>query len=255
MTVKELSEYFDSFLHPEKFRGDSSLNGLQIQNAGLSSKPVKKVAFATDACEYTARTAAELGADMLFTHHGLFWGRPEPVTGSLYKRISAFISSDIALYASHLPLDANEEVGNNFGMARRMGLKDIKPFGEWRGMTIGAMGRFEESLSVEDVVLRLFPEGEFPARIYPFGAQKISTVALISGQAGDDVTQAWKEGVDAYITGEVLHQDFHLIKELGMTVIEGGHYQTETVGVRLVAEKLKKETGIETVFIDFPTGL
>ena len=122
-------------------------------------------------------------------------------------------------------------------------------------MNIGAMGEFDEEIPLHEVALRLFPEGETVKRIYEWGKDKIKTVAIISGGGAEDVGQAADIGVDAYITGEVGHQDFHVIKELGISVIEGGHYQTETVGVRLVAEKLKKETGIETIFIDFPTGL
>ncbi|MBP5174482.1 MAG: Nif3-like dinuclear metal center hexameric protein [Treponema sp.] len=254
MNLFELDEYFASFLHPERYRSDPSQNGIQIQNED-PTKPITKIAFATDACEYTARKASENGAQMLFVHHGLFWGHSEPVCGSLYKRISAFIKNDVALYASHIPLDANEEVGNNFGLARRMGLENLRTFGFWKGMSIGVRGELKEALPLHEVALRLFPEGESVKRIYEWGKDEIKSVAIISGGAGDDVAQTFGQGIDAYITGEVQHQDFHTIKELGITVIEGGHYQTETVGVRLVAEKVKKETGIETIFIDFPTGL
>ncbi len=254
MNLFELDEYFNSFLHVENFRADPSMNGVQIQNED-PTRQITKVAFATDACEYTAKKAAESGAQLLFTHHGILWGQCERITTSYYKRIAAFIKNDLALYAAHIPLDANEEVGNNFGIARRMGLKNIRSFGCWRGMNIGAMGEFDEEIPLHEVALRLFPEGETVKRIYEWGKDKIKTVAIISGGGAEDVGQAADIGVDAYITGEVGHQDFHVIKELGISVIEGGHYQTETVGVRLVAEKLKKETGIETIFIDFPTGL
>lgn len=254
MNLFELGDYFNSFLHPENYRADPSMNGLQIQNED-PTKQITKVAFATDACEYTAKKAAESGAQVLFTHHGLLWGRSERITASYYKRISSFIKNDLALYAYHIPLDANEEVGNNFGIAKRMGLKNIRTFGFWKGMPIGARGEFESEIPLHEVALKLFPEGEMPNRIYEWGKDKIKSVAIISGGAGEDAPQAAELGIDAYITGEVEHQDFHVIKELGISVIEGGHYQTETVGVRLVAEKLKKETGIETIFIDFPTGL
>lgn len=255
MTLNQLSEYFNSFLHLENFKGDPSLNGVQIQNSAPDSKEITKVAFATDACEYTALKAAELGAQLLFTHHGLFWGQCERITGPAYKRLSSFIKNDLALYAAHIPLDANEEVGNNFGLAKRMGLKNLEPFGSWRGMVLGVKGEFETALPIHQVCQKLFPEGELPSTILPFGKQDIKSVAIISGGAGEDADQAVLAGVDAYITGEVQHEDFHKIKEMEITVIAGGHYQTETMGVKLVAEKLKAEKGLETFFIDFPTGL
>ena len=92
-------------------------------------------------------------------------------------------------------------------------------------------------------------------RIDGAGLKSERTVGIISGGAGEEVTQAAAEGLDAYVTGEISHELFHLIKELEINVIAGGHYQTETVGVRLIMEKLRQETDIDTIFIDFPTGM
>lgn len=255
MTLHELDTYFNSFLHRENFPSDPSRNGIQIENSAPDTNQITKVAFAVDACAKTAESAIEQGAQLLFVHHGIFWGDCTPVVGTMYKRVAPFIKGDIALYASHIPLDANPLVGNNYGIARRLNLKKTAPFGEWRGMMIGVQGVLPKPLSLEELVAKLFPDGEKPAHIFPFGKKEISTVGIISGGAGEDVDQAKQAGVDAYITGEVGHEDFHVMEELGMTVIAGGHYQTETVGVNLVKAKLEKEKHIETVFIDFPTRL
>lgn len=255
MNLYELDAYFNSFLHKEDFSSDISLNGIQIENSAPETKEIKKVAFAVDACESTALRAAQAGADVLFVHHGLFWGRCQTITGNHYKRIAAFLKNDIALCAYHIPLDANAEVGNNFGIARRMGLLDVQPFGKWRGMTLGACGTLPRAVSVDELARILFPEGEKPSHILPFGKKEIKKVAVISGGAGDDFDQAVQIGADAYVTGEVGHEEFHAIEESGINVIAGGHYQTETVGVKLVQAKLEKEKGLETIFIDIPTGL
>lgn len=255
MNLYELDAYFNSFLHKEDFSSDISLNGIQIENSAPATKEIKKVAFAVDACESTALRAAQAGADVLFVHHGLFWGRCQTITGNHYKRIAAFLKNDIALCAYHIPLDANAEVGNNFGLARRMGLLDVQPFGKWRGMTLGACGTLPRAVSVDELARILFPEGEKPSHILPFGKKEIKKVAVISGGAGDDFDQAVQIGADAYVTGEVGHEEFHAIEESGINVIAGGHYQTETVGVKLVQAKLEKEKGLETIFIDIPTGL
>lgn len=255
MTLNELDEYFNSFLHKENYPADPSRNGIQIQNSSPDSKQITKVAFATDACEATVQKAAEEGAQLLFVHHGLFWGDCTPVSGTMYKRIAPFIHNDIALYACHIPLDANNPYGNNYGIAKRLGLKNTQDFGEWRGMTIGVKGELPETYTIEQLTQKLFPDGEKPLHILPFGKKEIKTVAIISGGAGEDAVQAAMEKVDAYITGEVEHEQFHIIRELELTVIAGGHYQTETVGVNLVRQKLEQEKGLETIFIDFNTGL
>jgi len=255
MTLTEFNDYLNQFLKKENFPSDPSLNGIQIQNSAPDSKEIKKVAFAVDACEATAKKAAELGADVLFVHHGILWGQCERLSGTFYKRIAPFIQNDLALCAYHLPLDANNPYGNNYGLAARLGLLNLKEFGDWRGMTIGVYGELSKPIYIEEIASKLLRSGKKANVILPFGKKEIKTVGIISGGAGDDVDQAAALGLDLYITGEIGHQEYHLIEELGINVIAGGHYETETVGVNLVAEKLNKEKGIETVFIDLPTGL
>ena len=255
MTLNELNRYFNSFLHKEDYDSDVSLNGIQISNSAPNEKPITKVAFAVDACEATALKAAEAGAQVLFVHHGLFWGHCETITGTHYKRVAAFIKNDLALIAYHIPLDANEFVGNNFGIAKRIGLEKVRPFGKWRGMTLGAIGELSQEVKIDELAQKLFPNGEKPSKILPFGKEMIKKVAVISGGAGEDFTQAVKIGADAYITGEVSHEYYHGIEESGINVIAGGHYNTETVGVQLVQKRLEEDKGLQTVFIDIPTGL
>ena len=255
MTLNQLNDYFNSFLKKENFPADPSRNGIQIQNREPDSKEIKKVAFAVDACQATARLAVEKGCDALFVHHGLFWGGCETITGSFYKRISTFINNDLALIAYHLPLDANIPYGNNAGLAARLELTDLETFGEWRGMTIGVRGNLPAALTIEEVTEKVLAPGEKPLAILPFGKKEIRTVGIISGGATEDVEQAIELRLDAYITGETSHELYHYVEECGMNMICGGHYQTETLGVNLVKEKLEKEKGIECVFIDLPTKL
>lgn len=255
LTLVQLNNYFNDFLKKEDFPGDPSRNGIQIENSSPDTKEIKKIAFAVDACEATALEAAKQGADVLFVHHGLFWGDCEPIVGHIYKRYSAFLKNDLALIAYHLPLDANNPFGNNYGLASRIGLKNLEPFGEWRGMTIGVKGSLEKPLSAEELARKTLKSDEKPLMILPFGKKEISTVGIISGGAAEDVEAAVSEKLDCYITGEIDHAWYHYIKENEINFIAGGHYQTETVGVNLVKEKVEKELGLETIFIDIPTKL
>lgn len=254
MTLIELDQYFNSFLKKENFPCDPSLNGIQISNKH-PDREILKVGFAVDACEATAKRAFDLGCGALFVHHGLLWGQCQTITDDFYKRVSAFIQNDIALIAYHIPLDANNPYGNNYGLAKRIGLTKTEPFGTWHGMTIGVKGVLKKQVTSDELSKMVLRENESPVNVFPFGKEKIKTVGIISGGAGEDVRQAVSEGLDAYITGEVMHQDFHYINEMGINVIAGGHYQTETMGVNLVMEKLKKEKKIAVEFIDIPTGL
>ena len=95
------------------------------------------------------------GADILFVHHGLFWGHCQTITGSFYKRIAAFIKNDLALCAYHIPLDANNPYGNNWGLAEKLGLVNCEQFGSWRGMILGVKGELPVECSVEELAAKL----------------------------------------------------------------------------------------------------
>lgn len=254
MNLVQLDDFFNRILKKENFAADPSRNGIQIANSAPFEKEIKKVGFAVDACEETALKAAREGCQVLFCHHGLFWGGCDTITGIHYKRIAAFIKNDLALCAYHIPLDANNPYGNNFGIAAKLGLVRTRPFGQWKGMTLGCKGDFEKPMTVEQIEEELFDGGKANV-ILPFGKKLITSVAIVSGGAGEDFEQAVEVGADCFITGEVGHELYHPIKESQINVIGGGHYATEIFGVNLMKEKLEQETGLETVFIDVPTRL
>ena len=255
MNALELAAHLDARLNTAEFSAkDISLNGLQV---AASKKPVKKAAFAVDACMESIRRAAAAGADVLVVHHGLFWGAPLAITGAHYGRVKALLDADMALYAAHIPLDAHPELGHNACIARAIGLdpSSIKPFGEWRGMVIGRMGCFAQEETLDSVLAKLFTNGEKPAHLLPFGPKSMRTAGVVSGGGGGDLAQAIDAGLDLFITGEIGHEQYHEALEAGISVIAGGHYQTEVFGLKALAKELSQQTGIEAFFVDVPTGL
>jgi dinuclear metal center YbgI/SA1388 family protein len=256
VTLTDLDKYLRDYLAINAFPQDPSRNGIQVANSAPASKPIKRVAFAVDACLESVLRAVEWGADLLFVHHGLLWGSCEPIAGAYRGRIKALLDADMALYACHLPLDAHSECGNNYGMAQRLALVNTRGFGTYHGMCIGAIGETSEAeLAPRDITAALFPGYEDDCNIYPFGKTKIRRIAIVSGGAGDLAAEAVAAGADCLVTGELLHQDYHSAEELGLTIIAAGHYRSETVGVTLMAEKLHRDLALETRFLDLPTGL
>jgi len=253
MKTAEIDIWFKKILEIENFSiVDPSKNGLQVDNDGAD---ITRIAFAVDACQASISRALTAGAGMLFVHHGLFWKESECLTGIHYKRIKTLLDNNLALYACHLPLDAHTQLGHNAGIAQRLGLKNIEPFGEWRGKKIGYKGLLSEMLSIDTIIQKMYPEGQKPLHVLPFGPKKIQSVGIVSGGASDEVWQAMDEKLDLYITGEISHEIYHPCLEKGISVIAGGHYQTETFGLRLLAEKILRDTGIDTIVLDIPTGL
>ena len=222
---------------------------------GRSDGALELVAFAVDACAESIRRAARAGAQVLLVHHGLFWGRPARVEGALLERIKLLLGADMALYACHLPLDQQPELGNNAVLARLIGLKDLRGFGEYHGTEIGFRGLLDPPLSLDEIVHRVLPDGSSPRSLIPGRASRISSVAVISGGAAMEALQAIDRGIDLYVTGEPSHSVYHSVLEGGMAFLAAGHYATEVWGVKALAERLSRETGIKTLFIDLPTGL
>ncbi|NLM00645.1 MAG: Nif3-like dinuclear metal center hexameric protein [Treponema sp.] len=260
MTLTELSLYFQKNLCYENYINDISQNGLQITVENEQNFQVKKIGFAVDACESVANEAVNLGCDVLFVHHGYFWGHEQTLTGSHFRRVFPFLKNNVALYAAHIPLDANKTFGNNFGLAKMLGMKKCVEFGTWRDMNIGVKGELKKEFSLEDLVQTLQKTiGDNiltnKIQVLNFGKGKVKTIGIISGGAGKNVVQAIEQGLDCYITGEIGHENFHVAKEGKINVIGLGHYASETIGLKLLMEKVVKECKIETVFIDFPTGL
>ena len=253
MRIKELDAYFRSHLDIEAMESsDASLNGLQV---GVAEQEVEKAAFAVDASMETFRRASEWGAELLFVHHGLYWGKPLAVTGGHYRRLKHLLDNGLALYAVHLPLDLQPVFGNNAGLADALELQEREPFGELGGWQIGFKGRLPQPQSLDRVLAALELDRSSALGVMPFGPERIETVGVISGGADKELDQAIAAGLDLFITGEISHQTYHYAAEAGIHLVGGGHYHTETYGPKLLAEKCAADTGIETTFVDVPTGL
>jgi dinuclear metal center YbgI/SA1388 family protein len=244
--VRWLDDYLDITAYP-----DPSLNGLQVEGAD----EVGKVAVAVDASMETFEKTRDLGADMLIVHHGLFWGAPLAIAGPHRKRVAFLLESGISLYAAHIPLDAHREVGNNWGLAMILGMEELQDFGEFKGKPIGVKGRLVEPMP-RRMLAGLIEEklGE-PVMLLEGGPDQVSSLGIVSGGAAWDVVTAAKQGLDAFLTGEPRHEVFHEAFERGLNAMFGGHYMTETVGVNLLAGKIRDLHGLDVEFVYLPTGL
>lgn len=252
MKREELVAWLDEYLDVGSFAAaDASLNGLQVEGAS----EVAKVAVAVDASLNTFQQAAAHGADLLIVHHGLFWGRPEPVTGMHRARVKFLLDHDLSLYASHLPLDAHREVGNNWGLARALGMTGLSPFGVHRGVAIGVKGSFETPRPLRELAEELEAKLGEQVLVHAGGPDPVTSLGIVSGGAAWDLVTAAEEGLDAFLTGEPRHEVFYHAFERGINGLFGGHYMTETVGVNLLARELEERFGLTTEFILMPTGL
>jgi len=248
-TRDEIVAYLDSYLRVAQIP-DSSPNGLQVQGRDY----VTSIAYAVDASVQTIEAAAKARADMLVVHHGLWWGRHEQIVGNLHARISALVRNDISLYAAHLPLDCHPEVGNNVELARLLGLEVECGFGEYKGVEIGVIAGAPSPVPRAEFTERLAAAVRTSPETLTFGPGKVSKVAIISGGGAMQAEPARQAGCDTLVTGETSHSAYHHARECGINLIYGGHYATETVGLKALDRHLRKRFSVGGRFLPAPTG-
>ena len=233
---------------------DASANGLQV---GPDEADIEHVAFAVDGVRETFEKAIAADADLLVVHHGLSWGGIDRITGQTYDRLAPLLEHDLALYVSHLPLDGHQELGNAAGVADVLELEDRTPFGELGPEYIGQLGAAPDPYSPDELRERLEADldtGGRPVPVLDFGPDEIEDVAIVTGSGVDWLDEAVAADADALVTGEGKGKVYHEAKEAGIHVFLAGHYATETFGVRSL-QALAAEWGLETTYLDVPTGL
>ena len=226
---------------------DSSHNGLQVENSGQ----VKNVCCGVDASMEFFEQALERGADLLICHHGISWGDSlKRITGLNYRRLSFLLKHNMALYACHIPLDAHSELGNNAQLCNALGIVRKQLFGNYRGKPIGyygALPRMEKYLHFRKRVEKTLGH---PVYSLEFGRESVRMVGIVSGGGSDWIEEADGLDLDVFLTGEASLSGYNLAEDCGINVIFGGHYATESFGVKALGSTLKKRFAVKVEFID-----
>jgi dinuclear metal center YbgI/SA1388 family protein len=230
---------------------DSSLNGLQVEGVD----EVLKVGLSVDAAQGTIDAAVENGCQLLIVHHGLFWGPQVALTGMTGRRVRACFDAGMSVYAAHLPLDAHPEVGNNVLLAQALGGTVESTFGMYNNLEIGVLAKLDPPADPGGIAGRLAALGCEEPLIWSFGPDEIRTLAVVTGRGNSVLEDAVAAGADCFVSGEPIHEAYHQARDHGIHCIYGGHYATEVFGVRALGERLVEMFGVETVWIDHPTGI
>ncbi len=249
-SLQEIVAFLDAELRIAEIPDYSgAVNGLQLANGGT----VTKVAAAVDASLPVVQAAVAAGADLLVVHHGMFWQGAQPLTGAFYRKIKSAMDGGLAIYSAHLPLDVHPEMGNNILLMRELGFVPSGTFFDWKGTRLGLVA--EVTISRDDLRLGLSAAVGGSVHLCPGGPALVRKVGLVTGGAGSEVALCAREGIDTFITGEGPHWSYPLAEELGINLLYGGHYATETFGVKALARRLGGDFGLPWTFIDHPTGL
>ena len=252
----EIGDRLDALLRTAEIPDyTGALNGLQLANRG----DIRRVATAVDFSRETVRETIRAGAQMLLVHHGMFWNGLQPLTGLAYERLADLFANDIAVYSSHLPLDMHPEIGNNALLARQLGLEPSAGFAKYKTVDVGLSGVADVDTTTLVARARAVAEasgGQVVAT--PFDNKRRTRKWAVCTGAGadtDTIREAAERRIDTLIVGEGPHHTAVEARDLGIVVVYAGHYATETFGVRALGEWLCGEFGVESQFLDAPTGL
>jgi dinuclear metal center YbgI/SA1388 family protein len=250
--VRFLDEILDASATPDF---PPALNGLQCGNSGT----IRGVACAVDYSTAAIQAARDAGANLLLVHHGMFWGGLQPIDGVRYDRLKLLLENDIAVYASHLPLDRHATLGNNVLLARALQLEPTREFGKYQAISIGVSG--DAAVSTAELVERA---RDF-AKQYGGGVRVSQTqegrvtrqwgIITGSGASSETLREAARLGIDTIIVGEGPHHTAVEASELDIVVIYAGHYATETLGVQALGRLVSEKFGVPWTFLLLPTGL
>lgn len=243
MLLDELRDYNASLLQTGLFR-DYCPNGLQVEGRA----EVRRIATGVTASQYVLDKAIAWGADAILVHHGYFWRNEDAViTGIKKRRIAHLLRHDVSLLAYHLPLDAHPGLGNNTQLGTLLGLKEQGRFGE---QNIACFGAPEQPLTLAQFAQQIAHNLQRIPQVIGDSAKTIQKVAWCSGGAQDYFEAAIAQGMDAYLTGEISEQHFHLAQESGVAFIAAGHHATERHGIQALGEHLSAHFGLEHCFLD-----
>jgi dinuclear metal center YbgI/SA1388 family protein len=239
-TLKEIIPVIEG-LAPPGLAADWDNSGLQVGDPGAE---VKKVLVALDPVPAVIKEAAAMKAGLVVAHHPLFFGKVRGLdlshgTGAVVK---AAVDAGIALYSAHTSFDSAPS-GVSDALARQLGLtkaRPLQPAPGWpSGCGIGRVGGLPGRRNVRDVALKLKAAlGLERVRLVGDPEKPVKRAALCGGSGADFIEAAHGAGADLYVTGDVKYHDALKALELGMAVLDIGHFASESPSVPHLARLL-----------------
>ena len=214
---------------------------LEFDNPGLLVEPdhdeINRVLVALDCSTAVAKEATEWGADLVLTHHPLFF---HPVSCMAYSSPETaaaclLLRNGIGLFAAHTNLDAATG-GVNDSLCALFGIRDAIPFDEG----VGRIGTLKTPVDVRTFQLDAERLLSTQAQFVGDPEKPVSRVAVMGGSGGSSILPAKELGTDLLLTGELKHSDAIAAQTIGLNVIVAGHYETERVVLQPLIQRLQE---------------
>lgn len=208
---------------------------------------VKKVLLALDCTLEVIEEAKELKADLIITHHPLIFNRPKNITTDTLqgKKIIELIKNNINLYASHTNLDSafgglNQTIVEMLGFESNEILEKSK-ITSYGNVGLGRMIRLETEMNLKDLIDIVKSKLNINTLRVVEGNKKVKNIAVINGSGQSFIKQAVNEGADCIITGDTTYHFALDYKEMGVTIIDTGHFASEWLVFLETMKKIKNQ--------------
>jgi dinuclear metal center YbgI/SA1388 family protein len=241
--------FLDELLEIERF-ADLGPNGLQVPGAD----EVTIVVTGVSAQRQLFERALHEGAQLVLAHHGILWDfEPRRIGPAQATRLRLLLANDVALAGYHLPLDAHPEHGNNALLATRLGATAHTRAFPFNNEPIGVIATFDgDGIPATELFTKVAEVTDRQPLVFDAGPERIRTLGIVSGAAGNSLSEAIDLGLDAFLTGEPKEHVMAQARENGIHFVAAGHYATETFGIRRLGELVAERFGVRHVFVDIP---
>ena len=243
MTVKELYRVLE-----EKFPPSLSA---EWDNDGMMccpdpDAPVRRVLLALDVTEAAVDYAIRSGADLILSHHPLLFHPLASLSAetAVGRKLTALLRSGVSVLSFHTRADAAEG-GVNDTLATLLGLLDVRPFAEG----LGRIGHLPDTASPEGFAAHVATLLGAPAVTLGDAGIPVRRVAVLGGSGKSEVAAAIAAGADTFLSGRLSYETVNEAAELGINLIEAGHFYTEAPFMRRLAEELRGY-GLATDYFD-----
>lgn len=249
MKAKEIINVLEKLAPP--FLIDSWDNsGIQI---GSIETKVRKVLISLDLSENALKKAIEENVDMILTHHPFLFGKLANISldDNKGKMIRDIIKNDITVFTMHTNLDICEG-GVNDILCETLGIEVLKPLNNFRtefsnydGKTYGygRVGNLNETMTLKEFSNTVNDKLECEnLRIYGDLEKNVKKIAVCGGSGSCFIKDAHLENVDVFVTGDIKYHDAQLAEELGLAMLDAGHFETEKPLVDVLKKYIEDNT-------------
>ncbi|MCX7911119.1 MAG: Nif3-like dinuclear metal center hexameric protein [Endomicrobia bacterium] len=243
MNTYKIINFLNSYLSIHEY-DDTSLNGVQVEGKSNTKKILFAVTYSKEIGEYASKNEF----DMIITHHGIFWGKIQPIKGIFKERIKPLIENNINLLTYHIPLDAHPKIGNNISIIKLLKCEKAIPFANYKGRKIGFIGIYKKPKKLIEIEEIIKTKINHKILHLKFGKPNINKIAVLSGEGSAYIEEALNAGVDLYITGEIPQYIYPITKESKLNLIIAGHTQTEVFGLQNLKKLISKKFKIYSEF-------